>query len=57
MYNTYLRHVPKLTTFKEALKHYESIKPLRGKSIRPFITGVQVGSTKKYPYVTTARTR
>ena len=39
MYNTYLRHVPKLTTFKEALKHYESIKPLRGKSIRPFITG------------------
>lgn len=36
---SYLDYVPKLTTFKEALKHYESIKPLRGKSIRPFITG------------------
>lgn len=39
MYNTYLSYVPKLTTFKEALKHYESIKPLKGKGIRPFVTG------------------
>lgn len=36
---TYLDYVPKLWTFKDALKHYESIKPVRGTNIRPLITG------------------